>query len=219
MMIGRIPRTHGSTRTRPLLDDPDRWPVEHFKRFFGSVPWPWIPGGIDAPARSLQATRAGGGMPDIGLDPPRLDPPRLDSLQLDSLQLGPQLDAAARSRTFVRAALLSWGLEDLLDPVLLLTSEVVSNALLHAGTDMVVRVQQDGSGVRVDVADGSGVPPVRRRLSSSATTGRGVQLLDNLSDEWGWIPSLQGKSVWFQVLSADAWVAAFDVESLSEVRS
>ena len=37
MMIGRIPRTHGSTRTRPLLDDPDRWPVEHFTRFFGSV--------------------------------------------------------------------------------------------------------------------------------------------------------------------------------------
>lgn len=162
---------------------------------------------------SLQTTRAGGGMPDTGQDPQQLDP-----LQLDPLRLPPQLDAAARSRTFVRAALLAWGLEDLLDPVLLLTSEIVSNALLHAGTDMAVRVQRDGSGVRVDVADGSGVPPVRRRTSMSATTGRGVQLLDSLADEWGWVPSLHGKSVWFQVLSANAWVAAFDVETLSEAR-
>ena len=131
------------------------------------------------------------------------------------LRLGPQLDAAARSRTYVRAALLGWGLQDLLDPVLLLTSEIVSNALLHTGTDMTVFMLQDGSGVRVEVSDGSDVPPVRRRLSSSATTGRGVQLLDSLADDWGWFPSEDGKSVWFQVLSADAWVAAFDVEARS----
>lgn len=161
-------------------------------------------------------------MPDIGQDsPPEPVPPApvpLDPLPMDRLRLGPRLDAAARSRTYVRTALLAWGLEDLLDPVLLLTSEIVSNALLHAGTDMTVCVQQDGPGVRVEVTDGSGVPPVRRRMSSSATTGRGVQLLDSLADEWGWIPSLQGKSVWFRVLSADAWVAAFDVEVLSEAR-
>lgn len=134
----------------------------------------------------------------------------------EPLLLAPQLDAAARARTYVRGGLLGWGFEELLDPVLLLTSEIVSNALLHAGTRMRVWVHRDSPGVRVEVADGSPVPPVRRRRSSSATTGRGVQLLDSLADEWGWTPEEDGKLVWFRVLSADAWVAAFDVDLISE---
>ncbi len=134
----------------------------------------------------------------------------------DPLLLAPQLDAAARARTYVRTGLLGWGFEELLDPVLLLTSEIVSNALLHAGTRMQVLVHRDGPGVRVEVVDGSPVPPVRRRRSSSATTGRGVQLLDSLADEWGWTPEAEGKLVWFRVLSADTWVAAFDVDTISK---
>ncbi|MCW2713799.1 MAG: hypothetical protein JWN88_846 [Frankiales bacterium] len=137
----------------------------------------------------------------------------------DPLLLAPQLDAAARARTYVRAGLLGWGFEELLDPVLLLTSEIVSNALLHAGTRMQVGVHRDGSGVRVEVADGSSVPPVRRRRSASATTGRGVQLLDSLADEWGWTPAEAGKLVWFRVLSPDAWVAAFDVDVIADAPS
>lgn len=133
-----------------------------------------------------------------------------------AVALAPQLDAAGKARTHVRAALLAWDLEDLLDPVLLLTSEIVSNALLHAGTPMSVCVTRVGPGVRLEVWDGSPVPPVRRRRSATATTGRGVQLLESLADSWGSTPQGSGKLVWFEVLSADAWVSAFDVDLLSD---
>lgn len=121
------------------------------------------------------------------------------------LDLPPKLDTAARARDHVRWWLLSWELEDLVEPVLLLTSEVVTNALLHAGTDITVSVQRDGLGVRVEVGDGSSVRPVRRRPSSSATTGRGVQMLERFADDWGYEVVGNGKLVWFSVQSAQDW--------------
>ena len=93
----------------------------------------------------------------------------------------------------------------LVDPVLLLTSEVVTNALLHSGTRLVLTVVRDGAGVRVEVADGSAVPPVQRRHSTSASTGRGVQLLEAVADEWGWTATSPGKLVWFRVLTDAGW--------------
>ena len=133
----------------------------------------------------------------------------------DALEIEPRLDAAAVARRYVRARLAAWGLDDLTDPVLLLTSELVTNALLHSGAPLVLTVQRDDVGVLVDVADGSSVPPVKRRPSATAVTGRGVQLLDLVSDSWGWTPTDTGKRVWFRMLTDTGWAPALDLEGLA----
>lgn len=137
-------------------------------------------------------------------------------MQQDELVLEPRLAAASTARRHVRGLLDAWGLEPLSDPVLLLTSEVVTNALLHSGTTLTLRVRREGEGVRVEVQDGSSVPPVQRRSSQSATTGRGVQLLQQVAAQWGWEAVPGGKLVWFTVLSAEAWAPTFDLDGLAE---
>lgn len=128
------------------------------------------------------------------------------------LSLPPRLEAATQARRHVRQQLVAWELDDLVDPVVLLTSEVVTNALLHAGTVITVAVRRDGQGVRVEVGDGSGVQPVQRRPSTTATTGRGVQLLESVSDGWGSTAVGEGKLVWFRVVSAQTWASSFWVD-------
>lgn len=135
----------------------------------------------------------------------------------DVLSLPPRLEAATQARRHVRQKLVAWELDDLVDPVVLLTSEVVTNALLHAGTVITVSVRRDGTGVRVEVGDGSGVQPVQRRRSTTATTGRGVQLLESVSDEWGATQVGGGKLVWFRVTSAHTWVTSFTLDDWAEV--
>lgn len=134
----------------------------------------------------------------------------------EPLVLEPRLDAAALARGHVRRALEGWELDELIEPVVLLTSEVVSNALLHSGTAMTVQVARDGAGVRVSVEDGSVVAPVRRRHSTTASTGRGVQLLASIAAEWGTEELTAGKIVWFTVLDDRGWTPTFDLDALVE---
>jgi anti-sigma regulatory factor (Ser/Thr protein kinase) len=118
-----------------------------------------------------------------------------------------RLPATARSvpdaRRLVRETLAGWGLRDVLDTAMLLTSEVVTNAVLHARTEFDLLVDQlDGDRVRIEVTDGSPMPPTMRRHSATASTGRGLQLLDMLADRWSVEPAGGGKTVWF-VVSGD----------------
>lgn len=133
----------------------------------------------------------------------------------DVLSLPPRLEAATQARRHVRQHLVAWELDDLVDPVVLLTSELVTNALLHARPVITVSVRRDGAGVRVEVGDGSGVQPVHRRRSDTATTGRGVQLLDSVSDGWGCTALGEGKLVWFRVVSARTWASASTMVDLT----
>lgn len=132
------------------------------------------------------------------------------------LVLEPRLDAAAAARRHVRLALQEWGLEQLIEPVVLLTSEVVTNALLHSGTTITVRLMREGVGVRVGVEDGSTVAPVRRRHSTTASTGRGVQLLAAVATDWGTEVLAAGKVVWFTVLDDRGWTPTYDLDALAE---
>jgi anti-sigma regulatory factor (Ser/Thr protein kinase) len=112
------------------------------------------------------------------------------------------LEAAsvALSRRFVRAVLDDWGLTALLDEALLLTSEVVTNALLHAGTARaLLEVHRLADGVRVEVTDRNPALPRVRRFSSSSGTGRGMALVEAWSRSWGTLPSPPGKTVWFEL--------------------
>jgi len=105
--------------------------------------------------------------------------------QVASLDLAPVARSSGLGRRFVTEALQGWGLHGLLDAAALLTSEIVTNAVLHARTRVRLTVRRDGPDtVTVSVSDGSRLRPQLRLHSQSATTGRGIQLLQQLASSW-----------------------------------
>jgi anti-sigma regulatory factor (Ser/Thr protein kinase) len=89
---------------------------------------------------------------------------------------------------------------DLLQVVLLLTSELVSNAVRHGGTRLVaIRCEAVPQHVRVEVFDeGSGFVPQRRSPDRNSAGGWGLELVDELSSRWGLADS-RGARVWFEI--------------------
>ena len=81
----------------------------------------------------------------------------------------------------------------------LLTSELVSNAILHARTPFEVLVDRSNGHVRVTVADGSPEPPIVQRPAPDEVGGRGLVLVSSLSSRWGFEGRRDGKSVWFEL--------------------
>ena len=86
------------------------------------------------------------------------------------------------------------------DALALLVSEVATNALLHGRGDVRLSVLRDDGRLRVEVADGSNRLPERREAGDDAQGGRGLALLEELSDRWGvQVLPEQGKVVWFEL--------------------
>lgn len=87
-----------------------------------------------------------------------------------------------------------------LDDVLLATSEVVTNALEHGGPPVELCVDYEDSHVRVEVRDGSPLPPRLRddAPGPSEVRGRGMVIVDRCTDRWGTDPLADGKKVWFE---------------------
>ena len=115
------------------------------------------------------------------------------------LELQPERANVALARRFVIDAVHRLGMEQLSDVVELLASEVVTNAVLHAGTELHVRVFQANGGVRIEVTDGARGAPTRRNYSAEAATGRGMGLVEALASDWGTTAQKGGKTVWFTV--------------------
>ncbi|MGP3910580.1 ATP-binding protein [Nonomuraea sp. 10N515B] len=111
----------------------------------------------------------------------------------------------SRARGIVMAAL---GRDHpLYDDVVLLTSELATNAILHtrsgAGGSFTVAVTHSDSAVRVCVSDaGSDGPPCVCRTSTQATSGRGLPLIEALSHRWGFTREAGSTTVWFELLQA-----------------
>ena len=127
-------------------------------------------------------------------------------------KLACELPATARSvtdaRRFVTNALRTWGRGELADTAALLTSEVVTNAVLHARTTVDVVVRQLRDGVTVEVSDGSRLAPQGRRTTPQSTTGRGLALLDQLASTWDVKVRSNGKTVRFTLKDGlDPWAA------------
>jgi anti-sigma regulatory factor (Ser/Thr protein kinase) len=115
------------------------------------------------------------------------------------LALRPLPASAATARQFVGDTLGGWGCDAFSDAARLLVSELVTNAVLHARTDVEVVVRLLRSGIRVEVHDRSTAAPVVRRYEDEAMTGRGLALVDELATKWGVDPLRDGKSVWFEL--------------------
>ncbi|MGA9746206.1 MAG: ATP-binding protein [Nocardioides sp.] len=116
-------------------------------------------------------------------------------------RLPPHPASVSAARSLVRDLLLEAGRPELVETAALLVSEVVTNALLHAGTPIDVSAWLDDSGLRVEVGDGSQHLPVRRRYATTAGTGRGMMMLEEMVDDWGVSRHRRGKTVWFYLTS------------------
>ena len=111
----------------------------------------------------------------------------------------PDLRSGSRARRFVSEALERWDCAQALDTVQLLVSELVTNAVVHAGSRPKVAVLLLPSSVRVEVADEAPEGLAPRTASDTDESGRGLFLLDEMSSSWGVEVTPEGKTVWFEV--------------------
>lgn len=108
------------------------------------------------------------------------------------------------ARVFVSRWARSWGYRALIPAAALLTSELATNAVEHAGGDFTVEVTDTGHGVRVDVRDPSSMPPVVRAAEDVDESGRGMRIVEAVATTWGSeLVAGNGKSVWFELDAAD----------------
>ena len=126
------------------------------------------------------------------------------------VQIAVQADPAevGRARRWTRSRLSGCGFgpdTSLSEALVLVVSELVTNAVVHTGTPAVLRLQfpvgpdAGRHPVRVEVADASDQPPRPRHAPGEATNGRGLELVENLCDDWGWYPDGSGKRVWCEI--------------------
>lgn len=138
-------------------------------------------------------------------------------------RLEPVLQSVARARAMVSETVAERGLDDsTVSDAVLIVSELVTNAVLHARTPIDVGVLVEGASVHIEVRDGSDRPvlppapapppvpvtdlfdePIPDDLDSLinalATTGRGMELVTKLAARWGVTAHVVGKTVWAEV--------------------
>jgi GAF domain-containing protein len=117
---------------------------------------------------------------------------------MSTLYLEPVVESTTQARHWVSARLSDLPLE-VAEYAALLTSELVTNAVLHAATPLSVTLHVLTGRIRVDVADGSPVIPALKEYGPDAATGRGLTLFNTLASGWGVHPVPGGKIVWFEL--------------------
>lgn len=116
------------------------------------------------------------------------------------LELPHTASSVRRARSFVRGLCFDAGLPaELGDTAALLTSEMVTNALLHGRSDARIAVTADELGLLVEVGDDDVRRPRRLPNETDALGGRGLTIVDLLASEWGTYPTQTGKVVWFRL--------------------
>lgn len=118
--------------------------------------------------------------------------------------LDAKTSSAGQARRFVDEVLARWRCDALLDDVQLLVSELVTNAVVHAGSDVEVAVRLLSDVVRIEVVDRAPVSMLRPASpEEDAESGRGLMLVETLASAWGVEPIDGGKAVWFEVPRLD----------------
>ncbi|MEU0226272.1 ATP-binding protein [Streptomyces sp. NPDC006284] len=126
------------------------------------------------------------------------------------LEVRPDPSEVGRARRWARSRLAGAGIRDdepLAETLVLLVSELVTNAVVHTGRSAVLRLVLPGAvteetqeaTVRLEVDDASERAPVPRCVDGEATGGRGLALVDGLADRWGWSREGTGKRIWCEL--------------------
>jgi anti-sigma regulatory factor (Ser/Thr protein kinase)/anti-anti-sigma regulatory factor len=108
-------------------------------------------------------------------------------------------DAPAQARVAVAEACAAWGLTEVEPQARLIASELVTNAVEHAGSASELELGQRGQFLHIRVTDASPAIPRMRppeSVSSETLRGRGLMFVDVYSSGWGWTPVGAGKVVW-----------------------
>jgi Histidine kinase-like ATPase domain len=129
-----------------------------------------------------------------------------DSPAVAAFPLSAGAQSGRTARRFTRNTLKEWGLTSLADDAEAIVGEFVANAVSHAarstsaagpGQPLGLRLLRRTGEVMCAVLDPSDLAPVLRMPDRSEEAGRGLQMVDALSDVWGWSPVTgRGKAVW-----------------------
>ncbi|MFI9243869.1 SpoIIE family protein phosphatase [Streptomyces sp. NPDC053086] len=115
------------------------------------------------------------------------------------------LNAVKTARQFITDSLHTWGLDNLIDNTRLLTSEIVTNALIHADSDVDLRLREYPDHLRLEVHDTDSTPPIPIPITLTpdanqhAEHGRGLLIVDALATQWGNTPTGRGKTIWVNI--------------------
>ena len=125
--------------------------------------------------------------------------------------------AAATARRLVVQRLADSGLDELSDAAALLTTELVTNVLVHTDSAPTVRVSVDADVVRIEVADCCPATPVAGLLDPAAGSGRGLVLVAQLTRRWGVTRVPDGKVVWAELVAGASRVEELDADELLDL--
>ncbi|MEU9985119.1 SpoIIE family protein phosphatase [Streptomyces sp. NPDC050856] len=140
--------------------------------------------------------RGGGRKDDIALLLARLNGiPEDDAV---TWRLEPEAPQVRRARRLVDGQLDRWGLGELADTTRLLVSELVTNAVRHAGGRLVELRLVRADTLLCEVSDGDHTLPVLRGADEEDETGRGLWLVSRMAKAWGTSRNGTGKVVWFE---------------------
>jgi DNA-binding NarL/FixJ family response regulator len=116
-----------------------------------------------------------------------------------SVDLPRALTSVAAARRFVEARLKEWNLEQLLDDALVISSELVTNAVTHAESSCRIRLSVNVARLRIDVLDAGTGTPEPRALNDTEEHGRGLHIVDAVTSAWGLEDVPEGKLVWAEL--------------------
>ncbi|MEU6076577.1 SpoIIE family protein phosphatase [Micromonospora sp. NPDC047074] len=119
-----------------------------------------------------------------------------------SMEVPAEPTAPSRVRHWMTGQLTQWRVaESVIGAAVLCTSELTTNALLHAGTAARVEIDLSPERLLVSVADsGTRGTVTRTQTDTLSSRGRGLGLIEELSDAWGTDPTVRGSTVWFEIL-------------------
>lgn len=134
----------------------------------------------------------------------------------ETIELEPIARSVGEARRFVQDVLERKGRGPWVDAAVLVVSELVTNAVIHARTQLEVRVViTAGPVVQVEVHDCSDLPPRTKNYSNRSGTGRGLLLVDALAANWGSRPACDGKVVWAEIAAEPGGSASGSLDAAS----
>ncbi|MFD4576969.1 SpoIIE family protein phosphatase [Streptomyces sp. NPDC058417] len=151
--------------------------------------------------RLIEVAEERGGDDDVALlllRRPGLEPARAGGRLQQHVAPGDP-EALTEARHLIRTAVRSWGARDRADEIELVADELITNALMHTEGAAIVTLRVLGGAdrrLRVEVEDSSSALPRRREAGESGVSGRGLLLVDLLTDAWGVEARGGGKCVW-----------------------
>jgi anti-sigma regulatory factor (Ser/Thr protein kinase) len=123
------------------------------------------------------------------------------------------------ARRFIQARSAAWSFPDSAGSQLeLIGSELVTNAVLHARTELTLTLELRDRLVRISVEDRSRAPATLRHYQADALTGRGLGVVAALSERWGVSAAPDGKVVWAEVVASGDEPGAGDAPRPPDLR-